>query len=629
MNTKSTFVLFLLLAFGFKMYAQNVGVGTATPASKLDVEGGVSIGSAYSGSVAAPANGAIIEGAVGIGTSAPFGQLHVNNSTWFLAANLQSNSNVGTWLSLGNTDPGGRWFSLISTATNNGEGAGKLIFTRNVAASTTAGTIMALVHATSNVGIGTFSPSARLEVVGNSGDENTFGILRVNTPANGANLRMGVVDGSRSWIQSHGGLPLYVNPLGNNIIMNSGAGSVGVGLTNPLAKFHVMGNTSNVMNVQSSASEADIHYITPTGTWQVGSDAAGNGTSGNQFFIWNGGYRLTVQQGTGNVGVGTTTPNVGLTVIKPAHSTVGLGTGVFITGGAGGSNACMELRGGTSYLDFTNGGAEDYDIRFIRDLDDRLQVQGGQLFVNGSYSGDDFGNTGTFIENFVGTGDLWFASGFNPYSIRANQWVIGNTFACYSDQRIKKEVHKVAGNEALTTLNKIEVNSYKYVDYVQNGPNERIGFIAQQVEEVFPQAVTRLSNFIPDVYQLAKRVAFNKEQSTLTLTMESKVDFKVGDKIQLFIDKEKTPFEAKVSQVSGNTFTLENWTKEAGQVFVYGKEVNDFKGVDYDRVFILGISAIQELDRKTADLNTKVDELEKLKAEVQSMKRDLQELKNK
>jgi hypothetical protein len=47
----------------------NVGIGTLTAINKLDVEGGVAIGSGYAGTYAAPSNGAIIQGNVVIGNA--------------------------------------------------------------------------------------------------------------------------------------------------------------------------------------------------------------------------------------------------------------------------------------------------------------------------------------------------------------------------------------------------------------------------------------------------------------------------------------------------------------------------------------------------------------------------------
>ncbi len=66
----------------------NMGVNTATPQSKVSVSGNMAVGATYAGTNAAPANGLIVEGSVGIGTNAPGTKLQVEGTT-------QLNGNTG------------------------------------------------------------------------------------------------------------------------------------------------------------------------------------------------------------------------------------------------------------------------------------------------------------------------------------------------------------------------------------------------------------------------------------------------------------------------------------------------------------------------------------------------------
>ena len=123
-----------------------VGIGV-TPANKLDVYGGMAVGH-YAGAYAAPYNGLIISGAVGIGSSQPPGAaLEITGNMMF--------ANNGAYYSWGHGN--GTTF-IQGDATY---GTGYIRFGTNGSAKLT-------IESLGNVGIGTPTPTATLDVNGQS-----------------------------------------------------------------------------------------------------------------------------------------------------------------------------------------------------------------------------------------------------------------------------------------------------------------------------------------------------------------------------------------------------------------------------------------------------------------------------
>jgi hypothetical protein len=146
-----------------------------------------------------------------------------------------------------------------------------------------------------NVGIGTTAnASYRLNVQGQNQDAN--GGALVLGPTNQSNLRLGY-HADYSWIQSHGGKSLALNPIGTN-------NNVGIGTTAPSHKFHVVASDAVGM-FESSGSHAYLRLQTKDG-FDKRVELANR--PGGRLGLWvNGNDVLNITQ-EGNVGIGTTTP---------------------------------------------------------------------------------------------------------------------------------------------------------------------------------------------------------------------------------------------------------------------------------------------------------------------------------
>jgi len=102
-------------------------------------------------------------------------------------------------------------------------------------------------------------------------------------------------------------------------------------------------------------------------------------------------------------------------------------------------------------------------------------------------------------------------------SIRAShgiwsQTVVGAFFGTFSasDARIKKSISDVDDDTALQKLRQLKPKRYKYRDERNRGDRETIGFIAQEVEQIVPEAVTtKTGQTIPSILEIATVTASN------------------------------------------------------------------------------------------------------------------------
>ncbi|MDN3693238.1 tail fiber domain-containing protein [Chryseobacterium tructae] len=182
----------------------------------------------------------------------------------------------------------------------------------------------------------------------------------------------------------------------------------------------------------------------------------------------------------------------------------------------------------------------------------------------------------------------------------------------FSDKRIKSIVGKSDGANDLELLKKLGITNYFMKDESVYGKQKFKKVIAQEVEAVYPQAVSRSSvkTFIPNIYQLAK-------QNDGVLIFEKPIVIAKEDKfLKIYDETGEVILEIQASTPNSITVNLTNKNLK-GRLFVYGTEVSDLRTVDYDALSMLNISATQELAKKVEALEKENEALKNSHIEMQ------------
>ena len=341
-----------------------------------------------------------------------------------------------------------------------------------------------------NLGIGTNSPSTLLVVGEDGGGHPT------NTP--GIHMKSIVGQTNKCYVvgqdtthnvhlsyhpnttvsNGYGILSCYGGS--NNLAIQHDGGSVGIGTTSP---------DSNIkLQLESSHNDGCRLKLRSTGSrgWMAAvidlTDATG---TKNLFFAnKNGGLTLRPVNGKnvilcdknsaggsftsgGNVGIGTTNPGARLDV------------------------------NGSTHLDYM----ETSSWVYIKGATGRWPLP--------STSGYRWSKT------WSRTGPTWQDS--YPIALRIDSGSIYSqndpVLHTNSDIRIKKDIEEVPDNLSLEMVRNIPCKYYKYIDEgrnIKNNDTKIIGFIAQEVKEVFPLAVDLVNDFEPNENRLLENISWEK-----------------------------------------------------------------------------------------------------------------------
>ena len=508
-----------------------------------------------------------------------------------------------------------------------------------------------------NVGIGTDNPGAKLEV---AGDIRAGGAGTLNPKFSLLANHATTVAASIGYANSAGTLSndaaaidtVFKTENGGKLLLQTGSGAAGLVIDS---------STSNKVGVGTAAPSAKLDVVSSVvSTPALRVKIATPGT-GNVIQAENATSTVFVVQDTGNVGIGMSSPTVKLDVAGAVKAT-GIdvagavkATGIDVAGavtvsgnvGIGTSSPTAKLHvaggiklDGTNVLEFGAGRTKQVDAGKmgynLYSIGDALDIVGaGTLGTNRKIQ--FYNEGGAFFTGYVGIGTTTprvplEVSGSNPYnffhrhywedaggdrngqetvgvSIISSNVIVALALSIYSDARMKTGLAKSDAEQDLATLLKIDVTDYTYVDRVEKGGRSQKKVIAQQVEKVFPQAVSRSTGVVPDIYRKATII-----DGWVQLT----TDLKPGERVRL--DSEKAEGVHEVLEVQADRFRTA-FKPEGDKIFVYGREVKDFRSVDYEAIAMLNVSATQEIKRTqdieiaalrgaNAELTRRVAELE-------------------
>lgn len=184
----------------------------------------------------------------------------------------------------------------------------------------------------------------------------------------------------------------------------------------------------------------------------------------------------------------------------------------------------------------------------------------------------------------------------------------GDEIDVVSDIRAKNNILDISSENSLHIIRNLQPKTFNYID--KPNKSKSYGFVAQDVDSVFGDCITKIYNFIPNICQYSKII----DKTTITF-----LNFSTGNliknslKIKVYVNNSEKIVTIK-EIINDTSFSINEDLSEEF-CFVYGQEVDDFHVLEKNAIFTLTTSAVKQLDIELQETKKVVEMLKAKLAE--------------
>lgn len=182
-----------------------------------------------------------------------------------------------------------------------------------------------------------------------------------------------------------------------------------------------------------------------------------------------------------------------------------------------------------------------------------------------------------------------------PCSAYFSGAIVSPNLLVVSDKRIKQNIKKSSNYEKL-----MDINICEY-DVIETNKKIKYGLIAQELEEILPESVNTITDFIPNILETVSVSYTDNDELYCYFDDKTLKGLNKNDKIKfMHLDKK---YETQILNIENDGFIIKNIIQEKiKNLFIIGKTVNDFKTVDFNSLISITIGVVQKQNKEIEQL---------------------------